>query len=765
MATSRSLGTLTIDLIAKIAGFEQGMTKAERTADKSTRKIAADAKRRAKETEEAWKAAGDGIGRALGLIGGALAGGAIFTKIAQETAQAQKEQALLSAALRSTGNAAGYSQERLNAMADALEATTTISAGDVNQAQTVLTGFVNIVGEQLPKALMAAADLSTRTGQTMAAAAETIGRALDVPSSGMASLQKQGFKFSESQIEAAKALERVGKVAEAQEIVLAALNETYGGAAVAARDTLGGAYTALQNTINSLLTGDGGSFSQLQTSINSLTNTLSSDSTRQAFVSFTNWLATLANTVVQTAATIANSGLWGWLSVSNAEEKDLQGTIATVSSHILKLKKQRAELDPSKSAANRVNDFIFGDVADLDRQIAVAESKLKGAQARLDAAMPRVPASIASSFSPDLTPRTVGSVNLKDVSSGKSSASAASSAAKAAAREMEREAESAAKYLATLKALATGRTELTAAEQVAYDVAEKKIKLDDQQLQLAQLYADEAEKRKDADALAEASLARTNDLFKEGASLAVAVQTPTEKWLSQVERLNELSAAGAVSQETYARAVKGYYEELTGAATDYAKLAGENIQNLLGDWLANGLDGSFKKILASFLQMLLKMEAQAAAANIMTLITGKGVGGGSPIGSIFGKIFDGIFGVSGTRENGGSVSPNSLYQVNENGPELLSVGGRDYLMMGGAQGYVTPNAANLDTPKRQAGGITIVNQTTGRIDKVEQKQLTPADVMLIISEQTPKIMQAQTQNANSPFSRTMQGSYNVNRRR
>lgn len=34
---SRSLGTLTIDLIAKVGGFVDGMTKAEREADKNTR--------------------------------------------------------------------------------------------------------------------------------------------------------------------------------------------------------------------------------------------------------------------------------------------------------------------------------------------------------------------------------------------------------------------------------------------------------------------------------------------------------------------------------------------------------------------------------------------------------------------------------------------------------------------------------------------------------------------------------------------------------
>lgn len=108
-------------------------------------------------------------------------------------------------------------------MAAAMEGITTKSAGEFNQAQTVLLGFTNIVGEQLPQALKQAANFSVRTGADMKSAAETVGRALDIPSVGMASLARQGFKFSESQIEAAEKLEQTGRIAEAQQIVLNAL--------------------------------------------------------------------------------------------------------------------------------------------------------------------------------------------------------------------------------------------------------------------------------------------------------------------------------------------------------------------------------------------------------------------------------------------------------------------------------------------------------------------------------------------------------------
>lgn len=61
----------------------------------------------------------------------------------------------------------------------------------------------------------------------------------------------------------------------------------------------------------------------------------------------------------------------------------------------------------------------------------------------------------------------------------------------------------------------------------------------------------------------------------------------------------------------------------------------------------------------------------AAAGNMLSTIQGISYGGG--------------------RRNGGNVTPDKMYRVNEDGtPEMLSVGGKDFLMMGGRSGRVTP---------------------------------------------------------------------------
>lgn len=65
--------------------------------------------------------------------------------------------------------------------------------------------------------------------------------------------------------------------------------------------------------------------------------------------------------------------------------------------------------------------------------------------------------------------------------------------------------------------------------------------------------------------------------------------------------------------------------------------------------------------------------------------------------------------VSGARASGGPVDANSLYQVNELGPELYSEGGKSYLMTGANGGSVTPlgTGAAMTSASSSSGGISI----------------------------------------------------------
>ena len=265
---SKSLGSLTLDLIAKTGNFTGPLDQAARKAKRSGKDIA-----------DAADGANQSWAKLAPVIKGALAGisiGAIATSFIGNTKRMEQEQAQLAAVLKSTGHAAGFTRDELNGMADVMEGATTFSAGEINQAQTNLLAFSGVVGDQFKRAMQSVIDMSARTGMAVTASAETIGRALDIPTAGLGALSKQGFRFTDDQKALVKQLEETGRVAEAQGIILDALEESYAGAAGAARDTFGGALTALANTIDGRLTGGEGTLVLAKDAVNALNDTLSS---------------------------------------------------------------------------------------------------------------------------------------------------------------------------------------------------------------------------------------------------------------------------------------------------------------------------------------------------------------------------------------------------------------------------------------------------------------------------------------------------------
>lgn len=205
MATA---GSIVVDLLMKTGSFETDAQRASKTAEK-----------RFKEIEKQAKDAATNVSSAFaGLLSGALLGvgfGTAFGKFIEETKNAQSEQAQLAAVLKSTGNAAGFTAAELNKMASGMAGF--VSEGDINRAQTRLLSYTGVVGEEFPRALQAAIDMSVRLGMTVEQSAETVGKALDIPSKGLTALSKQGFRFTEDQKKLVESLEANGLGADKSE--------------------------------------------------------------------------------------------------------------------------------------------------------------------------------------------------------------------------------------------------------------------------------------------------------------------------------------------------------------------------------------------------------------------------------------------------------------------------------------------------------------------------------------------------------------------
>lgn len=144
----------------------------------------------------------------------------------------------------------------------------------------------------------------------------------------------------------------------------------------------------------------------------------------------------------------------------------------------------------------------------------------------------------------------------------------------------------------------------------------------------------------------------------------------------------------------------------------------DGLTDAVVDW-AFGADESFGDVLVSFGKMILKMEVQAAASSVFSGASG---GSGSLLGTVGSSIFSSYTGgaslgstqagYSSTyfpqgRATGGDVAPNTLYQVNENGPELYSQGGKSFLMTGASGGSVTPLTSGGAGMPASTGGSPI----------------------------------------------------------
>lgn len=366
MAT-RSLGVLTLDLIARTAGFQRGMTAAERQVDKSTKRI--------KQTLSSWK----------GAIAGAFAGIGFATAvraIVANTIESENAVRQLEARIKSTGAAAGLSSEQLQTFATELQKVTTFGDDAILAMQGVLLTFTSIKGDVFRDATRAILDLSIAMGQDLQSSAVQLGKALNDPVKGITALSKIGVAFTEDQKKLIKAFVEVGDVASAQRVILNELRVEFGGAAEAASNTFGGALAQLQNAFGDLLEGKGG-VNDATTAIKELTALLQDPQTVAA-------AEALTSALIRSFAGVTKA-IRGTVDVMKFVGEEIAATFHGVASDdVVRLEQQLEELQEFRRKGIFDEDWLdrlrffgkdgfvewFSD-ADLDKAIAEIQKKIK----------------------------------------------------------------------------------------------------------------------------------------------------------------------------------------------------------------------------------------------------------------------------------------------------------------------------------------------------------------------------------------------------
>ncbi len=197
----------------------------------------------------------------------AIAGGAVIGReaiqFAKESINLAREQARVEAqlatAIQSTGGAAGLSSRELRNLASELQNTTNFGDEATIAAESLLLTFTNIGSDVFPETVRLTQDLATAMNKDLSSAALQVGKALNDPVAGLASLKEASIQFTPEQQAQVKNFVEINDLASAQGIILAELSRQFGGSAEAAREAdngiiaLGNSFSDLQEQVGFLL--------------------------------------------------------------------------------------------------------------------------------------------------------------------------------------------------------------------------------------------------------------------------------------------------------------------------------------------------------------------------------------------------------------------------------------------------------------------------------------------------------------------------------
>lgn len=232
----------------------------------------------------------------------------------------------------------------------------------------------------------------------------------------------------------------------------------------------------------------------------------------------------------------------------------------------------------------------------------------------------------------------------------------------------------------------------------------------------------------------------------------------TEEWRKQADAIRDVVAAqrarDAAEREQKENPVLGFTKALD-EYRDKLRATGDAVQESFGSvatGIEDALTGAFNGSADGAKQLFATIKAEALKLLVIRPMmqqlfgaTG-GSGGGSPWGALVGAIgasFGGYGSTAtggdyssaglaaafgGNRAVGGPVAPGTLYEVNERGPELLTVGDKTMLMMGSDGGRVTPLSSSPAGRSAQSGPVAVTYAPTIHIDSRSDRAAILADV-------------------------------------
>lgn len=635
---SRSLGTLTLDLVARVGGFTSGMTAAERSADKSLSAIEKRAYQFGQTLGKGLKVAG--LAAVAGISALALAIKSSIDGI-DELNRASQQIGITTEELSKLAYAGELADVSLDSLTSALGRLTKAQAAALNSSSQQAKIF-EALGIAVTKA-----DGSLRSStDVLGDFAEVFKELGGSPEAIAAGFQIFGKSFQELIPLLKEGREGIAAAGVELENFGGVITTEAGKNADEFNDNLTKLKVQFQSILNQIAVG-------LLPALVELTKDFGN-------VAKSGDLAANAVTVISTAMKVAVGAI-----------EFYNGAVDRASIAI------GAFIDLAKSSASVGAQVLTLGLADgtVAGSIRGYIGSLKEAQGQLDNLAARENTVLA---------------DFSGVRSSVSSTEKTPEEAAAAATEARLK-----KLLGALNTTTEAKNkntratkELTEAEKAWQDIMEVNELIDEESRKTQE------QLRKDRQDRADDFSALIDDIQTQNSLLG---QTEEQQDLINTARqygIDLASEEGRILTEN----LSAYHENRKAIEDQVAAM--DSLRSSFTDFLTDVKEGksvwdSLKSAVDSFADTLF----QLAASNIAEQLFGAaGSNQGGAAGGGWAEFLGSFFG--GGRASGGPVMPNTMYEVNERGPELLTVGNRDYLMMGGQAGMVTANAG---------GGVSMVN--------------------------------------------------------
>lgn len=180
------------------------------------------------------------------LIGAGMGAGAMATamalpliKMVKDAEDGEKAIGRLTQVFKSMGEETGVAAQKANELADSLMYKIGVDADDIMAVQAKLATFENVIknssgsSEVFERATKAAFDLAAAGFGDAAGNAVQLGKALQDPIKGITALSKSGVTFTAAEKQKIQTMVQSGKMFEAQQFLLAAVEKQVGGTAAA----------------------------------------------------------------------------------------------------------------------------------------------------------------------------------------------------------------------------------------------------------------------------------------------------------------------------------------------------------------------------------------------------------------------------------------------------------------------------------------------------------------------------------------------------